>query len=95
MKPCVILHDYTLQDYKAVFEQLVLEECGALVLRGVEEGEVLEPHPSVVIKRHKVGVPPRGRTGRGDGGEVRGEECAAGGGAFQEDSHLLGTAWGL
>jgi hypothetical protein len=43
------------QEYKAVFEQLVLEECGALVLRGVEEGEVLEPHPSVVARSYKVG----------------------------------------
>lgn len=37
-----------------MFEQLVLEECGALVLRGVEEGEVLEPHPAVTLSSHRV-----------------------------------------
>jgi senataxin len=42
------------KDYVAVFEQLVLEEAGALVLRGVEEGEVLEPHPTIAARSHKV-----------------------------------------
>lgn len=33
-----------LQHYKQVFEPLILEECCAQMLRGVEEGEVLTPH---------------------------------------------------
>ncbi|KIY92845.1 hypothetical protein MNEG_15119 [Monoraphidium neglectum] len=45
----------SIQDYVAVFEQLVLEEAGALVLRGVEEGEVLEPHPTIAARSHKAG----------------------------------------
>lgn len=39
-----------------MFEALLLEECGALVLRGVEEGEVLEPHPTIATSTSKVCV---------------------------------------
>jgi len=35
------------QHYKRVFEPLVLEEFGAQVLRGAEEGEMMVPHPAV------------------------------------------------
>jgi hypothetical protein len=38
----------TRQEYKEVFEPLLLEEAGAQVLRGMEEGYVLEPHEAVV-----------------------------------------------
>uniref|UniRef100_A0A7S0WSL5 Helicase ATP-binding domain-containing protein n=1 Tax=Chlamydomonas leiostraca TaxID=1034604 RepID=A0A7S0WSL5_9CHLO len=37
-----------MKEYKEVFEPLILEECCAQILRGVEEGEVLEPHPCVM-----------------------------------------------
>ncbi|KAI8466872.1 MAG: AAA domain-containing protein [Monoraphidium minutum] len=50
----------SIEEYKAVFEQLLLEEAGALVLRGVEEGELLEPHPSAVARSEKA----RARAGR-------------------------------
>lgn len=43
------------QEYKAVFEQLLLEEVGALVLRGVEEGQVLEPHPALAEASRQAG----------------------------------------
>jgi hypothetical protein len=46
--------DLTLQEYKEVFEPLLLEEAGAQVLRGIEEGVVLEPHPAVVAACSKV-----------------------------------------
>ena len=36
------------QDYIAVFEPLVLEECGALLLRGNEEASMMQPHQAVV-----------------------------------------------
>eukprot|EP00983_Pelagomonas_calceolata_P023652 744898-Pelagomonas_calceolata.AAC.2 len=42
------LHVHTMQEYKEVFEPLLLEECCAQILRGVEEGEVLTPHPCAV-----------------------------------------------
>lgn len=38
------------QEYMAVFEPLVVEECCAQMLRGVEEGEVVLPHPGVPAK---------------------------------------------
>ncbi|WIA30316.1 hypothetical protein OEZ86_000404 [Tetradesmus obliquus] len=38
----------SIQEYKEVFEPLLLEEAGAQVLRGIEEGVVIEPHESVV-----------------------------------------------
>jgi hypothetical protein len=38
-----------------VFEPLLLEEAGAQVLRGIEEGVVIEPHESVVAACSKVG----------------------------------------
>jgi hypothetical protein len=44
-----------LQEYKEVFEPLLLEEAGAQVLRGIEEGVVIEPHESVVAACSKVG----------------------------------------
>jgi hypothetical protein len=37
-----------------VFEPLLLEEAGAQVLRGIEEGYVIEPHPAVVAACSKV-----------------------------------------
>jgi hypothetical protein len=37
-----------------VFEPLLLEEAGAQVLRGIEEGVVIEPHESVVAACSKV-----------------------------------------
>ena len=37
----------SMEEYKQVFEPLVLEECCAQILRGMEEGEVLEPHKAV------------------------------------------------
>jgi hypothetical protein len=43
-----------LQEYKEVFEPLLLEEAGAQVLRGIEEGVVIEPHESVVAACSKV-----------------------------------------
>lgn len=43
-----------LQEYKEVFEPLLLEEAGAQVLRGIEEGCVIEPHPAVVATCSKV-----------------------------------------
>jgi senataxin len=43
-----------LQEYKEVFEPLLLEEAGAQVLRGIEEGCVIEPHPAVVAACSKV-----------------------------------------
>ena len=36
------------QEYKDIFEPLLLEECCAQILRGMEEGEVLSPHRAVV-----------------------------------------------
>jgi hypothetical protein len=39
-----------------VFEPLLLEEAGAQVLRGIEEGVVIEPHESVVAACSKVGT---------------------------------------
>ncbi len=44
----------TPQEYMSVFEPLLLEECCAQVLRGVEEGEVLSPHPCVASKCEPV-----------------------------------------
>ena len=37
-----------MQEYTAIFEPLVLEECGALLLRGNEEASNMEPHQAVV-----------------------------------------------
>lgn len=37
-----------------MFEPLLLEEAGAQVLRGIEEGCVIEPHPAVVAACSKV-----------------------------------------
>jgi senataxin len=48
-------HPWCLQEYKAVFEPLLLEECGAQVLRGIEEGVVMSPHPAVVSNFERVG----------------------------------------
>jgi hypothetical protein len=42
------------QDYIAVFQPLVLGECAAQMLRGVEEGEVVLPHPGVPAKCEQV-----------------------------------------
>ena len=66
MKPCptlattpfnIILLPLTssCQEYKDVFEPLVLEECGAQIMRGMEEGEVLAPHRAVVGAAEQVG----------------------------------------
>lgn len=38
----------SIQEYIAIFEPLVLEECGALLLRGNEEASNMEPHQAVV-----------------------------------------------
>ncbi|KAJ9510377.1 hypothetical protein QJQ45_015835 [Haematococcus lacustris] len=43
-----------LQEYKEVFEPLLLEEYCAQMLRGVEEGDVYMPHPAVVSKTEQV-----------------------------------------
>lgn len=45
----------SIQEYKEVFEPLLLEEAGAQVLRGIEEGCVIEPHPAVVATCSKDG----------------------------------------
>ena len=37
-----------LQDYINIFEPLVLEECGALILRGNEEALAAAPHQAVI-----------------------------------------------
>ena len=37
-----------------MFEPLLLEECGAQVLRGIEEGVVMSPHPAVVSSFERV-----------------------------------------
>ena len=42
------------QEYKEAFEPLVLEECAAQIMRGVEEGEVINPHPCVVSTHENV-----------------------------------------
>lgn len=42
------------QEYKEVFEPLLLEESCAQILRGVEEGEVLNPHPCAVASVEQV-----------------------------------------
>ncbi|KAK9812831.1 hypothetical protein WJX72_004417 [[Myrmecia] bisecta] len=44
----------SVEEYISVFSPLVLEECGALLLRG-EEGESMEPHPAVVSQNTKKG----------------------------------------
>ncbi|GIL49937.1 hypothetical protein Vafri_6246 [Volvox africanus] len=36
------------KEYQSVMEPLLLEECCAQIMRGVEEGEVMSPHPAVV-----------------------------------------------
>ena len=48
--------------YRSVWEPLLLEEAGAQIVRGIEEGVVLEPQPAVV-KRFED--PPGNATGRG------------------------------
>jgi hypothetical protein len=40
--------------YRSVWEPLLLEEAGAQIVRGIEEGVVLEPQPAVV-KRFEEG----------------------------------------
>lgn len=47
-----------LQDYVYRFEPLVLEECGALMLRGNEEGIQSEPFQAVCAS-HKLVSPER------------------------------------
>lgn len=49
------IHNTPTQEYKEVFEPLLLEEAGAQVLRGIEEGCVIEPHKAVVARCSKVG----------------------------------------
>ena len=44
-----------LQEYKDVFEPLLLEECCSQIMRGMEEGEVLAPHRAVVGSSELVG----------------------------------------
>jgi hypothetical protein len=46
-----------------VFEPLVLEECGAQILRGIEDTQVLVPKAAVVMSCRQVGGP--GGTGGG------------------------------
>lgn len=48
--------------YRSVWEPLLLEEAGAQIVRGIEEGVVLEPQPAVV-KRFED--PPGNATGGG------------------------------
>lgn len=43
-----------LQHYKEVFEPLLLEEAGAQVLRGIEEGVEIKPYKAVVAACTKV-----------------------------------------
>lgn len=61
--------------YRAVWEPLLLEEAGAQIVRGIEEGVVLEPQPAVVkrfedgqLRRHHPGMGGGGRMGAGGGG---------------------------
>lgn len=51
------IHNTPTQEYKEVFEPLLLEEAGAQVLRGIEEGAIIEPHPAVVAACSKVRRP--------------------------------------
>lgn len=44
----------SVQDYISVFEPLVLEECGALILRGNEEALAASPHQAVVAVTQMV-----------------------------------------
>lgn len=44
--PCAPVRHH--QEYKETFGALLLEECAAQILRGVEEGEVLSSHMAVV-----------------------------------------------
>ncbi len=37
-----------------MMEPLLLEECCAQIMRGVEEGEVMTPHPAVVASHEHV-----------------------------------------
>ena len=45
-----------MQEYKEAFEPLLLEECAAQIMRGVEEGEVISPHPCVVSAHELVSL---------------------------------------
>lgn len=38
----------SVQEYKQTFEPLILEECSCHAMRGIEEGEVMQPHQAVV-----------------------------------------------
>lgn len=42
------------QDYVSHFEPLVLEECGALLMRGNEEGVICLPHVAAIAGVHQV-----------------------------------------
>jgi hypothetical protein len=63
--------------YRSVWEPLLLEEAGAQIARGIEEGVVLEPQPAVV-KRFED--PPGNASGRGGGGGGAGGGGAGAGG---------------
>jgi hypothetical protein len=63
------------QEYKEVFEPLLLEEAGAQVLRGIEEGCVIEPHPAVVATCSKVQR--AGANTSGDSGPARTQSSPA------------------
>ena len=45
-----------MQEYKDVFEPLLLEECCSQIMRGMEEGEVLVPHRAVAASSEMVGT---------------------------------------
>lgn len=42
------------QEYKEVFAPLILEECASQIMRGMDEGEVLAPHPALATGHEQV-----------------------------------------
>lgn len=45
-----------MQDYIASFEPLMLEECCAVLLRGYEEAEMIQPQRCVTGPSHMVSI---------------------------------------
>ena len=49
-----VLDSLLLQEYEKIFEALVLEECAALLLRGNDDGRIMQPEPSAVVASKQV-----------------------------------------
>lgn len=64
-----------------MMEPLLLEECCAQIMRGVEEGEVMTPHPTVVANSEHVRAARRKgeRAAWGQQGEGGGQQGEGGG----------------